>query len=531
MNFKNAITATILAFATSACVDLNVVNPNDPDAERALRTPGDVESLIAGSFVTWWDASGSTNGIAPILMTVAYGNSATAANFGMVEFSGWPKTAVHHLPSTVYYGQFQYPWVRHYRAVSAVVDGLNAINSGQVKLDAASEARAKAFGYYVLGLAHASTAIMYDQGYIFDPTIKREEVKLHPYKDVLAKAMFYFDESIKASTGATFTVPAAWISADVPAAQLIRMAYSMKARYRAAVARTPAERAAVDWAAVISDIDKGVTTTWNINLATGSAFGSGHLTNLHRFGPWGQLSYQVMGMADQSGRYQRWLAKEPLQRHPNLSTDRLSDPFLIITPDRRFPQGQTLETQRGRANAGVYWEMPTQSGGVGAQWNRPDRGEFRWSYYRWWAHDAWLTARGNFPEITIEEMNLLKAEALFRRNDLAGAATLVNLSRTKYGLNATNAAGLNTSCVPKLPSGQCGGLFEMLKWEKRLETFYKGQHHSSWYFDGRGWGDLAEGIFLQLPVPGGEAQLLGIDTYTFGGPGGPSAAPKGTYGY
>src|SRR5688572_22960219 len=97
MKLNNALAITALAaFATSACVDLDVANPNDADAQRALRTAGDVESLIAGSFVTWWNSSGSTNGIAPILMTVAYGNSATAANFGMVEFSGWPKVPVHH---------------------------------------------------------------------------------------------------------------------------------------------------------------------------------------------------------------------------------------------------------------------------------------------------------------------------------------------------------------------------------------------------------------------------------------------------
>jgi hypothetical protein len=71
----------------------------------------------------------------------------------------------------------------------------------------------------------------------------------------------------------------------------------------------------------------------------------------------------------------------------------------------------------------------------------------------------------------------------------------------------------------------------MLKWEVRLETIYTGHHMASWYFHGRGWGDLAEGSFLHLPVPGREAELLAIDAYTFGGSGNPGAAPVGTYGY
>ncbi|HSJ24139.1 MAG TPA: hypothetical protein VK929_05670, partial [Longimicrobiales bacterium] len=87
------------------------------------------------------------------------------------------------------------------------------------------------------------------------------------------------------------------------------------------------------------------------------------------------------------------------------------------------------------------------------------------------------------------------------------------------------------SCVPKLPNGSCGDLFEMLKWEIRMETAYQGYFSSPWYFHGRGWGDLAQGTPLQLPVPGREAELLMIPTYTFGGIGGESAAPSGTYGH
>lgn len=532
MRTRMKIAAALLgALALGGCVDLAVTNPNDPDAERALATPGDVEALISGSFQTWWYISSSYNSVPPILATVSYSHSATAANFGMVEFSGWPKVPVHNAVTNTYYSYFNNPWVRAYRAVSAVVDGLTAINEGFVELPPADADRAQAFGYYILGVSHGVAALLYDQAYVFDPSIDRAEVTLRPYDEVMEAALGYLDEAIARSQGKSFTIPATWISHETSPAQLARMAHSMKARFRAAVARTPAERAAVDWDAVIQDVDQGVTETWYIDLATSNPFQTSFLTNLHRFGAWGQLSYQVLGMADQSGKYQQWIARPALDRHPNMSADQTSDPFLIITPDTRFPQGTTLATQQGKANAGEYFEIPTQSGGYGAQWNRPDRGTFRWSYYRYWANDAWLTARGDYPEITREEMDLLKAEALFRKGDRGGAAVLVNKTRTKHGLNATDAAGTNTSCVPKLPNGQCGDLFEMLKWEVRLETFFRGTLMASWYFHGRGWGDLAEGTFLQLPVPGGEAELIPITSYTFGGPGGESSAPTGTYGY
>ena len=531
---KTLAVAGLTILGTAACLDLDVQNPNDADAERALATAGDVEALIGGGWGTWWNSVAANTGPGPILTTISYQHSATAANFGMVEFSSWPKVQVHHLPAGVYYSQtVGNAWTWHYRAISAVVDGFKAIESGTVELEPDDLARATAYGNYVLGLAHGSTAIMFDQGYIYDETMEREEVALHPYPEVLDAALGYFDEAIAAAQGASFTLPVAWMSIEVSSDELVRLAYSMKARYRAAVARSPAEREAVDWAAVASDAANCVPEDWSVSVAPSSGFSSGALVNMHRYGPWGQLSYQVLGMADQSGNYQKWIGiSDPWSRHPNLSADQLSDPFLIMTPDERFPTGATIDEQQ--ENDGTLFEVPTASGGYGAQWARPDRGSFRWSYYRYVANNMWLlpsAERTEMPEVRLDEMRLLQAEAAFRMGNLATAADLINVTRTAAGLNATDASGTNTDCVPKLPDTSCGDLFEMLKWEMRLETMYAGLHIAPWYFHGRGWGDLSEGSFLHMPVPGREADLLGIAPYTFGGPGAEGAAPVGNYGY
>jgi hypothetical protein len=149
---------------------------------------------------------------------------------------------------------------------------------------------------------------------------------------------------------------------------------------------------------------------------------------------------------------------------------------------------------------------------TGNTWARPDRGTWRWSWYKHTrGSEYWSQVRVlDQPEIRVEEMSLLKAEALFHRNDREGAAAIINQTRVAAGLDPTDADGTNTSCVPKLPDGTCGGLFEMLKWEKRLENTFKGPLGNLWYFDGRGWGDLWRGTFLHLPIPCGEAQVLGL---------------------
>ena len=71
----------------------------------------------------------------------------------------------------------------------------------------------------------------------------------------------------------------------------------------------------------------------------------------------------------------------------------------------------------------------------------------------------------------------------------------------------------------------------MFKWEKRLETQFRGPLRIGWWLDGRGWGDLMEGTMLELPVPFREMQLQLKSEYNLGGVGGVSAAPLGTYGY
>lgn len=534
MNMKKAMAVAALAAVTATgCLDLDVVNPNDADAGRALATDTDIEALIGGGWSSWWNCSSSSNGPGPILMTMAYQHSATAANFGMVEFSGWPKVPAHYRPSDVYYGNnVGYCWTQLYRGVSAVVDGLKAIEGG-VTLPADRLARANAFGNFVLGLAHGSAALLYDQGYVYDQTMNQEDVTLQPYGEVMTAALGYLDKAIAAAQGATFTIPATWMSREVSSAELVRLAYSYKARFRANVARNPAERSAVNWASVIADADKGVTQDWAVDVRSATGYSSGTKVNIFRYGAWGQLTYQVYGMADQSGQYQKWIAMAPLTRHPNLSADQTSDPFLIVTPDKRFPRGSDRTTQSAAANKGTLFQIYTGSGGYSVGWLRPDRGTFRWSYYRYHAEDMWLSSatRTDSPEFTLAELRLLKAEGLMATGNNAGAATLINVSRTAAGLNATDASGSNSSCVPRLPNGSCGNLKEMLKWEVRLETLYKGLQMAPWYFHGRGWGDLPEGVPLQLPVPGRELELLGEPGYTFGGPGGQSAAGKGTYGY
>jgi hypothetical protein len=536
---------------TAACADLDVTNPNAPDAELALARPGDIETLIQGSFREWWLSSHEEESGVFVFANMSFQMSAWPANFGMVDHSRLPRQPLTNVGLHQFYGPFlEAPWARNYRALSAVAQGLSALEDSEIQAELGAEQvlRARAFGKFMQGLAHGSLALFYEQAHVMDETVQATEdgvpidLPLVSYQEMLQAALGYFDEAIALAESGSFTLPSSWMSVEVSSDQLARIAHSMKARYRANVARTPDERAAVDWTAVIADVDAGVQGGWNMEYTYfGSPFWNSFLAyQAFSWIGWNQESYMITGMADQSGNYQEWLSVLPPEnRHPDLPS---GEPFLIITPDQRFAQGETVAEQQ--QNQTVNTMIQFDGGALNHQfeatgsnnWGQPARGTQRWSYYRPNVGDGHVFfGQTSIPEITTHEMRLLRAEGLLRTGDPEGAADLINVTRVaEGGLSPADPGAANdgnASCVPRLPDGSCGDLMEMLKWEKRLHTRALGVHSNSWYFDGRGWGDLYAGTPLHLPVPCDENEFFGRPCTTTGGVGGAGASSGSVYNW
>jgi hypothetical protein len=530
---KYLVVGAALLLGAGACANLDVVNQNNADAARALATPGDVESLIGGAYNTWFSAAYDYSGPGMFLSNQSFQHNAPWANAAMEFYGRIPRQPIINDAADQNYVNFTEVWYYSYRAIAAVSSGLQSLEDPDIAsaLGANNVLRDQAYGYFMLGLAHASLAALYDQAFVVDETTDITQPQTaQPYTDVMTAAMGYFDKAIALCGQGTFTLPYSWMQSDMTNTLLAQIAHSEKARWMAAVARTPAERQAVDWSAVISNIDAGITSTWSQDMDANNGWGNWALFYGSRAG-WSEVSYWVYGMADQSGNYQRWLAQPVSNKLPNPS----DGDIVIVTPDTRFPQGPDIATQRDSAgffpNGDTAIATPPDIGGV---WAHPERGQWRWSWYRneHYVRTYDATRTGDVPEIPMDEMNLLKAEGLYYQNDLAGAAALINLTRTANGLNATDASGTNTSCVPKLPDGSCGDLFEMLKWEKRMQIQWQGLFTAPWWFDSRGWGDLWVNTPLEFPVPCRELQVLQIlPCYTFGGAGGTMSAPTSSYNY
>jgi len=204
-------------------------------------------------------------------------------------------------------------------------------------------------------------------------------------------------------------------------------------------------------------------------------------------------------MADTSGAYDTWLATPRGSRVP----------FLIRTPDKRFPAGATRAEQLANSPAAsaqlpsVYFRNRAPGEDTpGDAWGTSFYDFVRFRSYRQ------NSSIGPWVLFSKVENDMLRAEGLIRLNRAAEAVPLVNASRTANGLpaftDATSRAPGGNACVPRTPTGaggatECGTLLEAMKWEKRMETLFTGW--IQWFQDSRGWGDLPLNSAQQWPVP------------------------------
>lgn len=508
-----AVLAVVIA-ATTACADLTVVNQNDPDRDRAIASASDVESLISGGYQSWYQVS-HQNYPGPALSTAADAHSSSWGNWGMRD-SGWePRKAYNNDPSYSYNAMAVTPWNLSYRSLAAVRDGLLAIEGGtriqDDPLGPDNTDRAIAFGKLIQALTLSNLSVLFDRAFIVDETVEDVlTLELQSYDQVWAAADAKFAEVISLAGGAGFTIPSNWVGFDGEwtADYMAEIARTYRARYRTQVPRNVGERDAVDWNAVLQDAGSGISKTYGGRYRSSGDW-SWQRSKLHTatWTGWARIDYRTIGPSDASGNWEQWVNAGPDQKTP----------FDIDTDDRRITAG-TPDSH------GKY---------IRYMGNSPfpaDRGIYHYSNYIDW---RWIDLRTNrfvgfYPDMTPKELEFLAAEANFRLGNRQATMATVNKYRTENGelppfTDVDGRAPGGDRCVPQLPDGSCGTLWDAYKYEKRIELFHYGL--GTEYFDDRGWGDLVTHTFEQLPVPGAELQILLLELYTFGGPGGSSSAP------
>jgi hypothetical protein len=550
----SAIGAACGLAALGACNDnpLSVPNVENPDVPRVYSTPAGVESIVGKLFEQMWNAQAGENAAGNIGLQVqtqvmSFESHSGLANFGLGARAAIPRqtvsNSVGNSDQDIIYNDFDRLTRNSRSAANAIAALQKFVAAGSSTGSPARDARAISFAYFNLGFGLANVAMLYDSAAIITPQVPSDVVPpLSTSAEVMTVALQMLDSAIAVSNSPDATngangwpIPSDWVSGDeIDLDRWQQIIRSYKARFRAGVARTPAERAAVDWNAVVDDATNGITSDFIVNADNAAGWGDVWVNQLSVDPTWSQMTPFILGMADTAGLYQEWLATPIDSRSA----------FLLRTPDQRFPSGETRDEQN--VTSGAPSKAGTPAGSSLYFYNRlqgDDKPAAPWGTWYYDNQRNWgIRANGGngpYEAFTLAENNMLAAEGYMRTGRTAQAVPLINLTRVAAGLPAIPPTGdQNTiipggnACVPQVPTGpdfqhtECGTVWEAMKWEKRVETSFTG--YAQWFIDSRGWGDLTEGTIVEWPVPWEELYARqNLNLYTTD----KVKAAKGTYGF
>lgn len=507
-----------LALVLAGCQDLLVENEEDPDVEDVLANPQDAQTLIASTWAEFWIRTQNNSTIFEELPMIA--DEGTSGNSRYNDAATLPRVQYPNNYSLSSRFISQSPWYGWYEMAENAAAAINAIENNGLRIVIADDdeeeatdktARARAFAYFAHGLAYSYVANIWDKASTLSITADRdapESFAYRPYTEVLDFALDSFDRAIVLSQSSdAFVTPPSWMGGiTVDNDQLARMARSYAARAIVYNARTPQERQDLDWGRVLSYLDGGVIQEDIAPTISDDGIRSLYAAYAQlRISDANKADYKLIGPGDTSGEYATWFAASPTEK----------DTFLIDTPDRR------ITGDGGPTSDGLYFRYRP------VRYSSQTPGYLQGTYQ--WSREGGRYQSGTKRILTVEEMDLIRAEALIRgaNPDLDQAAALINNSRVGNGqldpVTASGVPGDINSCVPRTMDGQaCGNLLDALHYERMIEGAYADAYRA--WFDRRGFGTLAEGTYYHLPIPVRELQAFDQPFYTFGGAGNDGAA-------
>jgi hypothetical protein len=506
---------TLAAASLAGCVDLAVTDPNNLSIATVFNNAANTEAALIGSFKAY---TAVNRGSCPTLIYSLWGHDITTTSVTYLEFATEPRLPINNRDNVNC--ATRVPFWTPYEAAAGAREAFIGIRDNQLKFgtinaatpDGADTPNRKLFAKFLIAISQLKLALATDQAYITDtitPGLNQTNVTLVPWEQVLSNAKDQMRVIIReAQAGPNFTWPALFINGrPITRDELVRIMYSFLVRADVYSPRTPAQRNAVNWAAVLARLDSGITRDfgWQADQAVANT-GSTYINNSFAQNTV-RIHNRLLGPADTSGRYQAWVATPVANRTA----------FIITTPDRRI-HGAASNAAAGTRFTRVTSTMGSASNGAYlTSWYRSTR-------YLNTAADS--GSRAFIQIISMDEMKFVRAEALFRVGRFTEAAALINPTRVAAGLRPVDANGppAGRDCVPRKDNGACGDLFDAIQYEKRIELYPTEGGDITWW-DARGWGKLQPGTPFHVPVSGRELISLGLPYYTFGGVGSPGTAP------
>jgi len=508
--------AGILALlALGACKSLDIENPNEPDARRALSDPAALEALAGGTLRSWHNAYQGMEA-AGVMTTQAQSFTSSWNNFNMNFYSSIDADGTRNSrpwqndPSLAGRTSVQWLWVNYYSLLSSATDVVRAIRVDDVEINSASDTkRAEAIAVLMQGAALSGISMNYDKGYIVDETTDLASLAYSNRKQIRDAAVLKLIDAATIAKANSFTTPAGWTNGQAYTSdQIARVAYTMAAATLAYYPRNAAENGQVNWAQVATYAAQGMSSGAPFDFVFN---GDGCRSWCNELLFWfealdgGRVHTRVSNLLDPVTQRHPWpLAGNP---QPNSADKRLGDGS-FGDADLQDYIGTTPRTANGGSDFAWSGVAPF----------RPDRGDYHQSnlghvrYDLSGNHDP-TGIYGGFgpaPVISATQNDLLWAEGLLRSGGSpADAATRINRSR------------VNRGGLPAATAGEgVASLLAKLNYENEIELIGIG---SLVYYNRRRLDGLLVGTPREMPVPALELGVLGQPLYTWGGSNPPAS--------
>lgn len=535
--------ALVLAVLGAGCRgDLDVENPNAPDARRAFSDPATIAAVAGGTLRTWLlNRMDYNSGL--LLNSMADGYTASWNNFNLRYYTsegglgagecpsrcGW----VNNLTSS-FYPQLEVYWYGYYSALSSANDALIAIRNNNVVIgDAARTKMVETIAAMMQGIVFGHIAINYDQGFIVD-----ENTDLSTPEAVLAlplvdrsemrdAAMEKLEDAYALANANSFTTETGWTGLTQGIAysnnQIARLIRTLQAELLAHYPRNAAENAQVNWGQVATLAAGGISS--------GSAFDFGFFQDLNVW----YDGVKNWGNDVTTMRVDTRLAKvitagpEPAKVHvdpwpspngnpqPNAFDARVGNG--TWGPEDDFNGASTLAADAGAGTDFAYAGSNPYPAARGL-YHYSNLGHIRYSYLAYPGYGLPNENGTGFSPVISETANdLLWAEGLIRSGgSKATAAALINKTRVGRG-NLSQLTGGESDAA----------LLAALQYEQDIELLGLGP---TYFYNKRRRDGLAPMTPRHMPIPAKELGLLRLELYTFGGPDNPAglSAPLGAGG-
>lgn len=485
----------------AACDDLNTVNNNNPAREDLLNTGSDLQTVLRGGYVAFWQAVHDAHpAMALMVASDTYGCS--WGNFGMQRMGDEPRRAYNNrsYEEADYKQVIADPWYGCLSAVSTANDILNALDRGlTIDKGGDQDITVEAAAYFLRGVSWGYLGLIFDQATLaYEDDDELTPLPFTPYREVIDAAVAELEKAIataESTTGGFFHDY--FNGVELGQAQFIQLCHSYAARFLAQWPRTAEENELADWGAVLNHAEQGIDYNF-APRADGNFWQSYHRyvfreTGLGPF--WARVDQRLVAAMDpfQPTRYPETqaLGEQPLGERMATSNDaRLASDFAFEFMNN-FPA---------------------------------DRGEWHYSHYK---HNRNLTdpgfagngsTAGPMPAFRAADNELLRAEAQLRLNQRTAAIQILNQGPRKTRGNLPN---IPNTALPE-------EVMQAIMYERAIELLSTAPF-SLWldrrrigprqlYDQVNALGGLQVGTPAQLPVPAEELSLHGIKPYNFGGP-------------